>query len=284
VSAAEIAKALGDAKQEGREWRASCPCHDGRPRLSLRDGDKGLLATCFAGCTSIDILRELRQRGLLDDRPEQREQRRDDPKPRFYQATDADRLNLARWLWKQRRPLPGTLGERYLKEARNFHGAFPCTLGYLAARGRHVHAVVAAFGLPDEPEPGVLALPDSAVRGVQLIRLGDDARKIDMAITIGRCAGVPIVVAPMNDALGLAISEGLEDALSMAEATGLGAWAAGGASRLAALAGAVPPFTDWISLLEDDDPAGRKGVADLEAALLKRKLWRPEQIERVPLT
>ena len=96
MSAAEIAKALGDAKQEGREWRALCPCHDGRPRLSLRDGDDGtLLVNCFAGCAPTDILRELRRRDLLDDRPEQREPHQDDPKPKVPEATDADRLNLA---------------------------------------------------------------------------------------------------------------------------------------------------------------------------------------------
>ncbi len=72
--------------------------------------------------------------------------------------------------------------------------------------------------------------------------------------------------------------------MSITEATGVGAWAAGGASRLAALASAVPPYADVISVLEDDDPAGRKGVSDLEAALLARGLWRREQIEQVPLT
>ena len=53
-------------------------------------------------------------------------------------------------------------------------------------------------------------------------------------IMIGRSKGTPIVLAPMNDALGLVITEGIEDALSMHAATGLGAWAAGAASRLPA--------------------------------------------------
>ena len=284
MAAAEMATALGGAKKAGKGWLAFCPCHANSrtPALSLADSDDGiLLVHCFTGCDARDILRELRRRGLLDDRPERQQQRPPVPTPT---PPPADEDGRALWLWRQRRPLHGTLGERYLREHRNYRGAFPATLGYLPPRGKHGHALIAAFGLPDEPEPGVLALADSAVCGVQLIRLGDDARKIDKAITIGRCAGVPIVVAPMNDALGLAIAEGIEDALSIHEATGLGAWAAGGASRLAALAGAVPSFADAISLLEDDDPAGRKGVADLEAALLARKLWRREQIERVPLT
>ena len=47
---------------------------------------------------------------------------------------------------------------------------------------------------------------------------------------IGRSSGSPIVLAPANDLLGLVISEGIEDALSLHEASGCGAWAAGSAS------------------------------------------------------
>ena len=43
----------------------------------------------------------------------------------------------------------------------------------------------------------------------------------------GRCLGSPIVVAPVNDGLRVAITEGIEDALTVHQATGLGAWAAG---------------------------------------------------------
>jgi hypothetical protein len=42
----------------------------------------------------------------------------------------------------------------------------------------------------------------------------------------------PIVLAPPNDLLGSSITEGIEDALTMHEATGLGTWAAGSAARL----------------------------------------------------
>ena len=50
---------------------------------------------------------------------------------------------------------------------------------------------------------------------------------------IGSPAGLPVIVSPVNDLLGLAICEGIEDALSVYAATGLGAWAAGGAGALA---------------------------------------------------
>lgn len=40
---------------------------------------------------------------------------------------------------------------------------------------------------------------------------------------IGRSKGAPIVLAPLNDLLGLIVTEGIEDALSAHQATGLGA-------------------------------------------------------------
>ncbi len=49
---------------------------------------------------------------------------------------------------------------------------------------------------------------------------------------LGPNAGLPIVVAPVNDRLGLAIAEGIEDGLSVFVETGLGVWAAGSAGNM----------------------------------------------------
>ncbi len=39
-----------------------CPAHvDRTPSLSLRQGDRGILVTCFAGCEAEDVLREIRR-------------------------------------------------------------------------------------------------------------------------------------------------------------------------------------------------------------------------------
>jgi hypothetical protein len=68
VSAADIAAALGDARREGRAWRCQCPLRGGRS-LVIRDGDGGsLLVTCWGGCDRLDLLAQLRQRGLLSGR------------------------------------------------------------------------------------------------------------------------------------------------------------------------------------------------------------------------
>jgi hypothetical protein len=193
-------------------------------------------------------------------------------------TTAAERLKAAKALWCRRQLLQGTIAETYLREVRCFSGSVPTTIGFLTAHGEHPPAMVAAFGIPDEPEPGLLALPIAAVRGIHITRLlpdGSGKAEDPAKIIIGRCLGVPIVLAPLNDNLGLAIVEGSEDGLSVHEATGLGVWVAGAASRMPALAGMVPSYADAVSIIADADYAGRRHSTELAARLQARGM-RPE--------
>jgi hypothetical protein len=134
--------------------------------------------------------------------------------------------------------------------------------------------MVAAYGMAEEPEPGVLAIRDDQVQGIQLTNLTPDGLKVPggAKISLGKSAGFPIIAAPINDGLGLAIAEGAEDALSLHAATGLGAWCSGGASRLPALAPAVPAFCDCVTLVVDDDQDGRRHSGELSVRLGARGL------------
>jgi putative DNA primase/helicase len=68
MTAAAIAATLGGARQSGLWWRCRCPAHASRgPTLALRDGERGLIVHCFAGCSRHEILAELRGRGLFHD-------------------------------------------------------------------------------------------------------------------------------------------------------------------------------------------------------------------------
>ena len=171
------------------------------------------------------------------------------------------------WLWRRRRLIIGSIAETYLREVRSYHGRLPATVGFLRARGEHPPAMIAAFGVAEEMEPGVVAINDAAVRGIHITKLKlDGFGKADTQrnkIIIGRCVGSPIVLAPVNDLLGLAICEGIEDALSTYEATGLGAWAAGAASRLPGLAEVIPEYVESLSILVDEDNAGRQHSTEL---------------------
>jgi hypothetical protein len=190
----------------------------------------------------------------------------------------AERLSKARWLWSKRQPIAGSIAETYLRQARAYHGPLPATLGFLPARGKHGPAMIAAFGLPTEPDPGRLAIADEAVRGVHITRLAPDglgkAETETDKIMIGLSHGSPVVLAPPNDLLGLLMAEGIEDAISGHEATGLSAWAAGSASRLPALAESVPHWIEAVTILAHDDREGRRHAATLASNLRQRK--RPE--------
>jgi len=72
---------------------------------------------------------------------------------------------------------------------------------------------IAAFAVAEEMEPGVVAINDAAVRGIHLTKLKlDGSSKADIErnkIIIAGRVGSPIVPAPVNDLLGLAIGAGL---------------------------------------------------------------------------
>jgi hypothetical protein len=192
---------------------------------------------------------------------------------RHREAT-AERLRVAQWLWSQRKPVAGSPAERYLRLARGYDGPLPATLAFLPSRGEHGPAMIAAFGLAEEIEPGAIVMRGSALRGVHLTRLlpdGSDRERGDGAkIMIGFSTGSPLVLAPPNDPLGLAIAEGIEDALSAHRATGLGAWAAGCASRLPALAPTIPSYVQCVTVCVDDDDDGRRHAVALGRLLHRR--------------
>jgi hypothetical protein len=188
----------------------------------------------------------------------------------------AARLSKALGLWRLRQPIRGSIAETYLREARAYQGPLPPTLGFLPARGDHAPAMIAAFGLSVEIEPSVMALPTDRIAGVHLTRLSPDGQDRDRGdkakIMIGFSKGSPIVLAPWTDGLGLVVTEGIEDALSAHEATGLCTWAAGSASRLPTLADAVPSWVETVTILADDDRDGRRHASALATNLSKRNV------------
>jgi hypothetical protein len=82
--------------------------------------------------------------------------------------------------------------------------------------------------------------------------------------------GFAIVISPPNDLLGLAVTEGIEDGLSVCQATGLGVWAAGAAGFMPALAPLIPNCIEVVTIYAHDDQAGQRGALDLARALNAR--------------
>ncbi len=189
----------------------------------------------------------------------------------------ARQAGKALFLWRHRQPAQDSPVEVYLRKARGYGGEIPATIGYLPpSKPEHHPAMIAAFGCCTEPEPGVINLAANMVRGVHLTLLHPDglgkAGTGRDKLMVGPSSGWPIVVAPPNDLLGLAVTEGIETGLSIAEATGLGAWAAGAAGRMSALADKMPDYLDHITVAAEADEAGRKGAIGLAERLRQRGL------------
>ena len=194
-------------------------------------------------------------------------------------AERANSLRKARWLWSASVPIaPSSPPFVYLREARGYHGTIPSTLRYLRPRkAGHHHAMIAAVGVASEVEQDAYTITDETLVAVHLTLLQPDgsgkAEVHSDKLIIGQgSAGFPIYLAPPNDLLGLAITEGIEDGLSMHEATGLGAWTAGCANRLPALADRVPNFIDTVTVVADADATGARYASDLHRKLLNRGL------------
>ena len=135
--------------------------------------------------------------------------------------------------------------------------------------------MIAAFGMAAEfDEPGIISAPKQVV-GVHLTRLTADGDKAPNAdgkakIMLGVCKGTPITISPPNDLLGMAVTEGIEDALSVFQAAGLGVRAAGSAGFMPALAPLVPNYIEAVTIYAHDDNAGRSNAIDLATALKAR--------------
>jgi Toprim domain len=192
----------------------------------------------------------------------------------FAVATAEARRTKAQWLWAMRRPISRTPAARYLRESRRYNGPLPGTLGFLPGRGEYPPAMIAAFGMPTEVEPDVISILPTAVQAVHITRLlPDGSAKAGThadKIMVGTPLGTPIVLASPNDLNGITITEGIEDALSMHEATGLGAWAAGSACFLPALAAVIPSYIDFVTIVSDPDQNGQHFARELKARLAER--------------
>jgi putative DNA primase/helicase len=261
-------------------------------RGCVRGGDVIALVQLLDGCdflTAVETLsgekrpdgngrpqldREISHR--LAERVQAQEQRREQ-----LRQDAGHQREKARSLWRMSEPATGTIVEAYLRECRRIAVPLPGTVRFLPARKPNQHpTMITAYGIAGEPEPGVITISEAVITAVHLTLLkpdGSDKAGIKPnKITVASPAGRPLVLAPMNDLMGLVITEGIEDALSVHQATGLGAWAAGSAPFMPNLVRAIEQLAtareedaspECITIIVDDDPAGRRNVFDLAAAL-----------------
>lgn len=236
----DIVSALGGT-WSGHVAMCRCPAHaDSDPSLSIRQGDRGILVTCFAGCPREDVLRELRR-----IRPGQHYARPDPANP-------PRPANVQR-IWDQAIDIRGTLAERYLARRNllppppdiRFHPRCP----YL-------------------PKPKTVFLPALliAVREIRkLVAIQRIFLNVETADYIRKVMlGTPLTGAWRGREGGsiLAIAEGFETADAFTHLNDIPCWASLGARRLNQLI--IPASITTLLIAEDNDPEGRRAAAQAE--------------------
>jgi len=259
--AQKITEALG-GKWFSTYGLVRCPAHDDRhPSLRIREGDSGLLVRCYAGCDPLDILAELRRRGLLDDHRRQTDRPRDLTRERAADQRDrAKRSAAAVEIWQASRPIAGTPAETYLRR-RGIEIELPLSLRFHAAlkhgpTGILLPAMVAAVQAPDRRIIGVhrtYIKEDGA----------DKAPLSDARLSLGSISGGAVRLAKAGDEI--AIAEGIETALAYQQATGRPSWAALSTSGMRSIILPPLPAAATVYLAADIDPNGA-GEAAAEAA------------------
>lgn len=219
----------------------ACPAHaDRTPSLSIRQGDRGILVTCHAGCEARDVLRELA-----------RIERLPDLRRVTVEKASNRPSNIYRTIWRAAKAIEGTLAQRYVRETRGiwaplddlrFHPRCP------RGQGASVSFVPALL---------VGMRRGSELAAIQRIFLDSETANYTEKLCLGQAIGAAWTNGPPARTIGLC--EGFETAAAYTSLTGIQAWATMGAKRFHQLA--IPETVNRLILLADNDAEGRRAQA-----------------------
>lgn len=266
--AAAVAQALGASYSSGGWWRCRCPVHKStNASLALRDGDRGLIIYCHAGCKPADIRDELRRSGLLDCLASGSPL----PTPPTLRTRDAEeqnrrrRLRLAQDIIAATLPVEDTVAERYLQtRTPGLLTTIPQVLRYIPMGD--VYARHTQSGACRPVLVAVVEHVDFGVVGCHRTWLalnGSGKASLDpVRVSTGPIKGGSVRLAPASETL--MVGEGIETCLSAMVATGMPAWAALSTSGLIALD--LPLIVKNVVILADNDQSGAGQRAAYAAA------------------
>ena len=219
-----------------------CPAHnDHSPSLSIRQGDRGFLVHCYAGCDRRDVLREL---GRVV------------PAKHYASPSWTDRSRTANVpkLWDEAVEIRGLLAEKYLT-GRCLHANLPDIRFH--PRCPHGPTPLTKF----KPALLVAIRDGNALVAIQRIFIDPITRQYTEKVMLGSPGQGAWQGASVSNAV--AIAEGFEDAAAYMQ-MGFGpCWTCLGAGRLHRLR--FPSSVTSIIIAEDNDPEGRKAA---------RRAWR----------
>jgi hypothetical protein len=223
-----------------------CPVHEDRtPSLSIRQGDRSILVTCFAGCRSEEVLKAIARLSPI-------------PFAREGRVEQAPRKSgNPHWaIWQASQPVAGTLGERYLVENRRL--AKPLNNVRFHPRCPRGSGKSAAF----EPALIVAMHLGNRLTAIQRLFLDPITARCTAKIVLGHSIGAAWTNGIVRETIALA--EGFETAAAFAQLYGIPAWASMGARRLPQVQ--FPPEVRFVILLRDNDSEGEAAEHKAEQA------------------
>lgn len=241
---------------------ACCPAHgDRRPSLTLADAPDGrLLLSCKTGCSFLDVLSALRDRGLVDrmDRPQPPELSEIARRRAEDEAEAVKRERQAVACWNESIPFHGTPAETYLRgrgitcplpDRLRFHPA--CWHGDTAQR---LPALVARVdGLPR------LAVHRTYLRADGTAKADVEPPKAMLGAALGGSVRLCEAEGPLVVAEGIETALSLSSGLLRAPAT---VWAALSAPGVAGLR--LPDgIPHRLTIAPDGDAVGREAAKNL---------------------
>jgi putative DNA primase/helicase len=240
----QIADRLDLHLGKGDVWTGTCPsCAYAKPTLTIKLIDGKLWISCTGGCSMVAVLRAIRGLGveLSEDQVHD-----EDPERARKQAS-------AKRLWNSAMPSPGTLVETYLQH-RGITLPVPEALRFVAhQRNWREDQVCPAMVACVRDATG----EQSAVHITSLTPEGSKAPFKHSKLMLGPVGGNAVHLTPLDE-LGdaLAIGEGIETCLSVAQLTSLPTWAclsAGGVQKVV-----LPERIRHVLIACDGDPVGRR--------------------------
>jgi putative DNA primase/helicase len=225
--------------------------HDSRgATLALRDGKRGLIVKCFAGCLRAEVIAELRRLVLFAGWTSS------------YQSPDLDdpddRIDQARKIWSA--TTSSSVIALYLA-GRGYTGPIPSSLRFapnLWHRDGSGPAMVARIVSVYDEFVGVHRT------WVERVAPRVWQRRPVKKMMLGRAASGAVRLATAVAELPLLIAEGIETGLAGMMASGWPAWAALSAGGIEAVL--LPGFVRDIIILADNDINGRGQEAAYTAA------------------
>jgi hypothetical protein len=225
-----------------------------------------VLATCWAGCDRLDVIAELRSRGLLDGG--RADYRPGTAAPPRRNGDDAQRTGRALRIWHECVAEPDII-KRYLIGRSIVLDCVPACLRFHPRcprpkddTGNFVSPIPAMVALVEHVERGPVAVhctylrPDGSAKA--------DLPKNEQRAFFGPVSGGAVRFGMPRAGTWLAVAEGIETALAVVAACVMPAWAALSAGGMRALV--LPAEATHILIAADHDLSGTGERAAHDAA------------------